>query len=84
MPAVPITRAVEDDNVLVKGIQQDPNALGYFGLAYYEANPTDLKALSIDSGKGPVLPTKSNVGKVSLSAACTSSLYLCEFKSSAG
>ena len=53
----------EDDNVLVKGVQQDPNALGYFGLAYYEANPTNLKALGIDSGQGPVLPTKSNVEK---------------------
>ena len=53
----------EDDNDLVKGVQQNPDALGYFGLAYYEANPTDLKALAIDSGKGPVLPTKSNVEK---------------------
>jgi len=28
--------ASEDDDVLVKGVSKDPNALGYFGLAYYE------------------------------------------------
>jgi phosphate transport system substrate-binding protein len=28
----------EDDNVLVQGISRDKNALGFFGLAYYEAN----------------------------------------------
>src|SRR5262249_45831294 len=28
----------EDDNVLVKGIAADPNAAGYFGLAYQRAN----------------------------------------------
>ncbi|MBF2097936.1 MAG: PstS family phosphate ABC transporter substrate-binding protein [Gloeomargaritaceae cyanobacterium C42_A2020_066] len=53
--------ASEDDNVLVKGVSTDPNSLGYFGLAYYEANPKDLKALGIDSGRGSVMPTRSNV-----------------------
>ncbi len=28
----------EDDLVLVRGVGTDPNALGYFGLAYYEDN----------------------------------------------
>ena len=27
--------ASEDDNVLVQGVSQDKNALGYFGYAYY-------------------------------------------------
>lgn len=51
----------EDDDALVQGIGQDPNALGYFGLAYYEANATDLKPVAIDSGKGPVLPSRETV-----------------------
>jgi phosphate transport system substrate-binding protein len=55
--------ASEDDNVLVKGVSQDPNALGYFGLAYYEANPNQLKALGVDNGKEPVLPSRQTVEK---------------------
>jgi phosphate transport system substrate-binding protein len=53
----------EDDNVLVQGISQDPNALGYFGFAYYEDNQDKLKALAIDNGKGPILPSRQTVEK---------------------
>ena len=53
--------ASEDDNVLVQGIIQDPNSLGYFGLAYFEQHANDMKAIAIDSGDGPVLPSKSTV-----------------------
>ena len=53
----------EDDNVLVQGVSSDPNALGYFGFAYYEANPNQLKALAVDNGKGAVLPSRSAVEK---------------------
>ena len=53
--------ASEDDNILVQGIIQDPNALGYFGLAYYEQRAEEMKAVAIDSGIGPVLPSKSTV-----------------------
>ncbi|MFE1744703.1 PstS family phosphate ABC transporter substrate-binding protein [Coleofasciculus sp. H7-2] len=53
--------ASEDDNVLVQGVSKDPNALGYFGLAYYEANPGQLKALAVDNGKQPVLPSRQTV-----------------------
>ncbi len=49
--------ATEDDNVTVKGVISDKNALGYLGFAYYEANKTKLKAVGIDSGKGAVLPS---------------------------
>jgi len=38
----------EDDNTLVQGIQADPNAIGFFGYAYYVANQDTLKVLSID------------------------------------
>ncbi|WP_062350251.1 PstS family phosphate ABC transporter substrate-binding protein [Pseudoxanthomonas mexicana] len=39
--------ASEDDNVLVQGVSGDVNALGFFGLAYYEENPGKLKAVKI-------------------------------------
>lgn len=39
--------ASEDDNVLVKGVSSDKNALGYFGLAYYENNSDKLKLVPI-------------------------------------
>ncbi|WP_193198093.1 PstS family phosphate ABC transporter substrate-binding protein [Nostoc sp. MG11] len=55
--------AREDDNVLVKGISQDPNALGYFGYAYYEENQGKLKAIGVNSGKGAVLPSRQTVEK---------------------
>jgi phosphate transport system substrate-binding protein len=41
----------EDDNVLVQGIANDVNALGFFGLAYYEENKNKLKLLGIDDGR---------------------------------
>jgi phosphate transport system substrate-binding protein len=51
----------EDDEVLVQGVSRDENALGYFGYAYYAANQSRLKALGIDGGKGPVLPSRETV-----------------------
>ena len=39
--------ASEDDNVLVQGISGDKNAMGYFGLAYYEENKKRLKVVPI-------------------------------------
>jgi phosphate transport system substrate-binding protein len=56
--------ASEDDEVLVNDIIKDPNALGYFGYAYYEKYQDKLKALAIDSGKGAVLPSRQTVEKV--------------------
>jgi phosphate transport system substrate-binding protein len=47
----------EDDNVLVQGVLGSPNALGYFGYAFYVANQDSLKAVAIDAGNGPVAPT---------------------------
>ncbi len=56
----------EDDNVLVQGIGGDENALGYFGLAYYEENKDKLKLVPIDdgkddNGKGPIAPSAETV-----------------------
>lgn len=53
--------ASEDDNVLVQGIANDRNALGFFGYAYYAENTDKLKAVAIDNGKGPVMPSEKTV-----------------------
>lgn len=55
--------ASEDDDILVAGISKDPNALGYFGLSYYETNKDKLRSLAIDSGKGAVSPSRETVEK---------------------
>lgn len=39
--------ASEDDNELVEGVAADPNALGYFGYAYFVENEDRLRALSV-------------------------------------
>ena len=41
-------QASEDDNVLVSGVSGDANALGYFGLAYYNENKNKLQLAKID------------------------------------
>ncbi len=55
--------ASEDDNVLVQGIAQDVNALGYFGYAYYAENQDKLKALAVQGApdKAAVLPGRDSV-----------------------
>jgi len=49
--------ASEDDNVLVQGVENNKNALGYFGFAYYAAHKDKLAAVKVDGGKGPVEPS---------------------------
>lgn len=52
----------EDDNVLVQGIAGDENALGFFGLAYYQQNVDKLKLVAIDNNDGNcVLPDINTV-----------------------
>lgn len=56
----------EDDNVLVQGVANDANALGFFGYAYYKENSSKLRAVEIDdgkddNGKGPQLPSPESV-----------------------
>jgi phosphate transport system substrate-binding protein len=53
--------ASEDDYELMRGVRNDPDALGYFGLAYFEESRTLLRAVPIDSGAGPVLPSAEAV-----------------------
>lgn len=49
--------ASEDDNVLVRGISGDRNALGYFGYSYYSENPDSLRVVSVDGGSGCITPS---------------------------
>lgn len=50
--------ASEDDNVLVQGVENNNNALGYFGLAYYVSHAKRMRAVPIVNGKGAaVLPS---------------------------
>ncbi len=56
----------EDDNVVVQGVANDPLALGFFGLAYYEENKAKLKVVGIDdgvaeNGAGPIVPSAQTV-----------------------
>jgi phosphate transport system substrate-binding protein len=37
----------EDDNVLVTGVSGSPNAIGFFGIAYYEENKEKLRSVPI-------------------------------------
>jgi phosphate transport system substrate-binding protein len=54
--------ASEDDNVLVQGIGNDKNALGYFGYAYYAENQDKLKAVPIVNKEGKaVAPSPETV-----------------------
>lgn len=53
--------ASEDDNVLVQGISGDKNALGFFGLAYFEENQDNLKLIPVSNGEKPVKPTLETI-----------------------
>ncbi|MGC4105971.1 MAG: PstS family phosphate ABC transporter substrate-binding protein [Thermomicrobiales bacterium] len=51
----------EDDNVLVQGVAGSKYALGYFGFSYYEENQDTLKAIAIDNGDGPIVPSVETI-----------------------
>jgi phosphate transport system substrate-binding protein len=54
--------ASEDDNVLVQGVENNKNALGYFGYAYYIAHKDKMRAVEIVNPKGqPVGPSIDSV-----------------------
>lgn len=53
----------EDDYELVDGIAQDENALGFFGLSYYDENRDKLKLVAIDNGQGCVEPNTETVAR---------------------
>jgi phosphate transport system substrate-binding protein len=47
----------EDDNLLARGIENDQNAIGYFGFAYFLEAGDQLEAVAIDGGAGCVEPS---------------------------
>lgn len=53
----------EDDNVLVTGVSGSPNAIGFFGVAYYEENKERLKSVAVvnPSSGEPVSPTPATI-----------------------
>jgi len=51
----------EDDNVLVRGVSGNKGAIGFFGCAYYFENENKLRAVPIDGGSGPIIPTKVTI-----------------------
>lgn len=53
--------ASEDDMVLERGVESDPNALAYFGYAYYQANKEKLRVVAVDNGHGCVMPGADTV-----------------------
>ncbi|ELR98480.1 PstS family phosphate ABC transporter substrate-binding protein [Gloeocapsa sp. PCC 73106] len=53
--------ASEDDNVIVLGVANDENALGYFGLAYLTENADKIRGVKIDGGNGCVEPSVATV-----------------------
>jgi phosphate binding protein len=55
----------ENDNVLVQGVEGSPYAIGYFGYAYYNANKSKLKALSIDGVEPTEETAESNAYPIS-------------------
>ncbi|MFB6353052.1 MAG: PstS family phosphate ABC transporter substrate-binding protein, partial [Halobacteriales archaeon] len=50
----------EQDNLIAQGVSDDPHALGYLPFAYYDNNPSGLKALKLDGGDGCVAPSLEN------------------------
>jgi phosphate transport system substrate-binding protein len=53
--------ASEDDTTLVNGVSSDPNAIGFFGYAYYIANRDKLKLVAVNNGYGCVNPSPTTI-----------------------
>ena len=51
----------ENDNVLVDGVVNNKNGLGFFGFAYYLENQNKVTAVAINNGKGGILPSVETV-----------------------
>ncbi len=46
--SAPNLTSSEDDEVLANGVIGDPNAIGFFGYAYYQEHAEELKLVSVD------------------------------------
>jgi phosphate transport system substrate-binding protein len=53
--------ASEDDNTLIQGIARDKHAIGYVPFGYYEGSQHKIRALAVDAGAGPRVPSRETV-----------------------
>jgi len=51
----------QDYNVVIQSVAGDKDGIGYCGLNYYLENQNKVKAVAIDGGKGPVMPSEQSV-----------------------
>jgi phosphate transport system substrate-binding protein len=51
----------EDDLVIERGVAADPNAVRYFGYAYYQANSDKVKLVAVGNGHGCVASSVQTV-----------------------
>lgn len=53
-----------DDNILVNGVAGDPDGIGYFGYAYYNANKERIRAVAVKAGADApaVVPSPESIG----------------------
>ena len=74
--------ASEDDNVLVQGVENNKNSLGYFGLAYYVSHQERMRAVPIVNSKGAaILPSIASVTDGSYEPLSRPLFILCECRS---
>ncbi len=68
----------EDDNVLVKGVENEKSALGYFGYAYFKEAGSKLRAIKLDGEKarGCVAPTDATISDFSYPLARPLFIYV--------
>ncbi len=53
--------ANEDDNILVKGVQGNKYALGYFGFSYYSNNDKKIQAIGVIQNGKSVKPSQDTI-----------------------
>lgn len=74
--------ASEDDNVIVTGVSEDPFAIGYFGLAFYEENQNRLRLVAVDGGGGECIRPSAETVRDGTYEPLSRSLYVYVRKSS--
>jgi len=51
----------QDPQQLIQGIVTHDQAIGYFGHAYFRQNAAMLRAIPVDDGRGPVMPSTESI-----------------------
>jgi len=50
-----------DTNVIVRGVRENPNAIGFGGAGHYYENEEDLKLIAVDDGNGCIRPRRETI-----------------------